>query len=92
MRGYTKLDIQVNSLPLIDFAVSPLELVRIGFIGLGGRGLGAVTRYTHIEGAQIAALCDVNEEAVAKAATLLESADSITLYSGEDSWKRICED
>ena len=82
----------MNSLPLIDFAVSPLELVRIGFIGLGGRGLGAVTRYTHIEGAQIAALCDVNEEAVAKAATLLESADSITLYSGEDSWKRICED
>lgn len=35
-----------------------LDKVRIGFIGLGSRGPGAVERMSHIEGVEIAALCD----------------------------------
>ena len=40
------------------YAAPPLGKVRIGFIGLGMRGPGAVERIAHIEGVEIASLCD----------------------------------
>ena len=39
-----------------------LSTVRVGFVGLGMRGPGAVNRWTHIPGVQIVALCDYEEE------------------------------
>lgn len=81
----------MNSYPLIDFAVSPIETVRIGFIGLGSRGIAALERYTHIEGARIAALCDCNKEAIARVSASLDYSKGISEYWGEDAWKRICE-
>lgn len=77
------------SLPLIDFTVSPLDVVRIGFIGLGSRGLAALERYTRIEGARIAAVGDMNPDTVSKVAVRF---DGVSRYSGKDAWKRICED
>ena len=38
-----------------------LSTVRVGFVGLGMRGPGAVERFTHIPGVQIVALCDYEE-------------------------------
>ena len=35
-----------------------MEVVRVGFVGLGMRGPGAVERFTYIPGTQIVALCD----------------------------------
>ena len=81
----------MNSYPLIDFAVSPIEVVRIGFVGLGGRGIGAITRYTHIAGAKIAAICDVNPEALSKVAGLIDYSSGVSEYSGEGAWKKMCE-
>ena len=81
----------VNSYPLIDFAVSPLEVVRIGFIGLGSRGVAALERFTHIEGVRIAALCDSCKDAVSKVSASLDYSKGISEYSGVDAWKRICE-
>lgn len=80
------------SYPLIDFAVSPIEVVRIGFVGLGSRGLAALERYTHIKGAKIAALCDMNQETVSKVAADFGCSEEVDKYSGEDGWKRMCED
>ena len=81
----------VNTRPLIDFAVSPIKLVRIGFIGLGSRGIAAITRYTHIEGARIAAICDVDKEAVSKMTNQIDYSKGVSEYSGPDSWKKLCE-
>lgn len=81
----------MNSYPLIDFAVSPLEVVRVGFVGLGGRGLAAITRFTHIEGARISAVCDMSSEAVAKVSHLVDYSKGVSEYSGVDAWKRMCE-
>lgn len=81
----------MNSYPLIDFAVSPLEVVRVGFVGLGGRGLAAITRFTHIEGARIAAVCDVSSEAVSKVSHLIDYSKGVSEYYGDDAWKKICE-
>ena len=41
---------------LIGFRCDPLETVRVGFVGLGMRGPGAVERFTHIPGVEIKAL------------------------------------
>ena len=49
---------------VLRLAVDPIPTVRIGFIGLGNRGTGAVRRYTFIEGVEIKALCDLNPDNV----------------------------
>lgn len=48
-----------NEQDVIQLVTPKLETVRVGFIGLGMRGPGAVERWTHIPGTQIVALCDL---------------------------------
>jgi hypothetical protein len=75
------------------YAAAKLETVRIGFIGIGNRGYGAVERMTRIEGVQIKALCDLRPERVALAQKLVEaSGHHPALYSGgPEVWKKLCE-
>lgn len=47
---------------VIGLTVPKMEVVRVGFVGLGMRGPGAVERFTHIPGTQIMALCDYEKE------------------------------
>ena len=73
---------------------APIPVVRVGFIGLGMRGPGAVERFTHLDGVQIKALCDLHPERVAKSQKYLEKAGlpAATEYSGsEDAWKKLCD-
>ena len=79
---------------MIGFAAEPLQTVRVGFIGLGMRGPGAVKRWSRIEGTQIVALCDLYPERVEKAQKYLENAGRAraAAYSGsEDAWKELCK-
>ena len=46
------------------YAAPKLDKVRIGFVGIGDRGSGAVKRMTYIDGVEIVALCDVRQAAV----------------------------
>jgi len=46
------------------FAAPKIDVVRIGVIGLGSRGPGAVERLAKIEGVEIKALCDKLPEGV----------------------------
>lgn len=46
---------------MIGLALPKMEVVRVGFVGLGMRGPGAVERFTHIPGTQIVALCDYEQ-------------------------------
>ncbi|HQG37471.1 MAG TPA: twin-arginine translocation signal domain-containing protein, partial [Bacteroidales bacterium] len=46
------------------YAAPPIPVVRVGFIGLGDRGSGAVQRLSYIEGVEIKALGDLREVAV----------------------------
>ncbi len=78
---------------VIELRCEPIDTVRIGFIGLGMRGYGAVYRYTFLENIEIKALCDVVPENVDKCQDLLKEkglpeADG---YTGTDDWKEICE-
>lgn len=79
---------------VIGLTVPKIDTVRVGFIGLGMRGPGAVSRFTHIPGAKIVALCDIFEDRVEKAQKILDNAGlpRAAGYSGSvDSWKELCE-
>ena len=75
------------------FAAPKLETVRIGFIGLGNRGPGAVERMSKIEGVDIKALCDLRPDKANGAKKLLENTSHHpTVYTGnENEWKKVCE-
>ena len=47
---------------MCGYAAPKIETIRIGFIGLGGRGTGAVNRIINIEGIEIKALADIRPE------------------------------
>ena len=78
---------------MCGYAAPKLETVRVGIIGLGSRGPGAVERMTHIEGVEIKALCDLRPERIDVAKTRLgNSSHDPVAYSGtEESWKKLCD-
>ncbi len=78
---------------MCGFAAPKIDTVRIGFIGMGNRGPGAVERMTHIEGVEIKALCDIREEKVNAVKKALEgSMHKPDIYTGkEDEWKKLCD-
>ena len=59
---------------VIELRCDPIETVRIAFIGVGGRGTGAVRRYTFLEGVKIVALCDLVPENLEKAQEILKDS------------------
>jgi predicted dehydrogenase len=75
------------------FAAPKMDTIRIGFIGLGQRGPGAVSRINHLEGVEIKALCDLRPEKVAAAQKLLASSShKPATYSGKaDAWKQLVD-
>lgn len=57
---------------VLGLVTPKLETVRVGFIGLGMRGPGAVERFAHIPGVEIKALCDLHPERVNKCQEILK--------------------
>ena len=76
------------------YAAPKIDTVRVGLIGLGQRGPGAVERLANIEGVEIKALCDQKMERVEKAQKIL-AAHGLTAakpYGGnKDAWKELCQ-
>ncbi|MCI0522422.1 MAG: Gfo/Idh/MocA family oxidoreductase [Bacteroidales bacterium] len=80
---------------MTGYGAPPLEKVRVGFIGLGMRGPGAVERMAHIEGVEIAALCDKYGDRVDGVQSMLAKfgLPQAKSFSGtEEAWKGLCED
>ena len=78
---------------MLGFAADPIPVVRVGFVGLGMRGPGAVNRFTHLEGVEIKGLCDLKQENVSKCQPMLERAGmpKAAEYVGEEAYKELCE-
>ncbi len=77
------------------YAAPKIDKVRIGFIGLGNRGPGAVERISNIEGVEIVALCDKDLNCVEKGQKILakHGLPKAKTYGGsEEAWKQLCED
>lgn len=78
---------------MVAYRAPALDSVRVGFIGLGMRGPGAVHRFANIDRTSIKALCDLYPERVAKSQEILkkDGRPAAAEYSGEDGWKALCE-
>ena len=70
-----------------------MEVVRVGFVGLGMRGPGAVSRFTHIPGTQIVALCDYEASRAENCQEILKKASmpKAAIYSGETGYEELCK-
>ncbi len=96
---YAPIEVETPERPagqqdVVGLTVPKMETVRVGFIGLGMRGISAVERWTHIPGVQINALCDLRPELVERAQKTLSNANlpEAAAYSDtEDAWKKLCE-
>ena len=79
---------------MLAFRAPAIDTVRVGFVGLGMRGPGAVERFTHIPGTKIVALCDVIPENVENCQEILRKAGlpEAAAYSGDtEVYKQLCE-
>ena len=78
---------------VLELRCEPIDTVRIGVIGLGNRGIGAVKRLSFIPTAKIVAICDVQQRYIDRAQKRLETngRPKADAYSGEEDWKKICE-
>lgn len=79
---------------MLGFTVDPIDTVRVGFIGLGDRGDGAVNRFTFIDGVKIVALCDIEQDRVEDMQKLLAkrgkpAADAY--FGSREAWKELCQ-
>lgn len=70
-----------------------MEVVRVGFVGLGMRGPGAVERFTYIPGTHIVALCDYEQARAERCQEYIRKASlpPAAIYSGEEGYKAVCE-
>ncbi len=77
---------------VLQLACAPLPIVRIGFIGLGNRGMATLRRYLVIDGVEITALCDITAEHLDEAAALLQSDGWYrpALLGESDGWMQMC--
>lgn len=77
----------------LQLACPPLPVVRIGFIGLGNRGMATLKRYLVIDGVTIKVLCDLSRHHLEEAQTLLLNAghSAADLYNEPTGWKELCK-
>ncbi|MBC7850981.1 MAG: Gfo/Idh/MocA family oxidoreductase [Chitinophagaceae bacterium] len=78
---------------MCGYAAPKLDVVRIGVVGLGMRGSGAVERLSVIDGVEITALCDKDTSKIASAQKTLAktSRPKAAEFSGDNGWKGLCE-
>lgn len=78
---------------VLRLACAPLSLVRIGFIGLGNRGMATLKRYLVIDDIEIVAMCDVNTAHLGAAAELLraEGKHCPVLLDSPEGWRAMCQ-
>ena len=78
---------------MATFAAPALRKVRVGVVGLGARGSGAVHRLAQIPGVEIAALCDIQENAVQAQQKWLAGAKKPAAkpFVGAEAWRALCD-
>lgn len=78
---------------VLGLALPKIELVRVGFVGLGMRGPDAVERFTEINGTRVVALCDYEKERAEGCQKSLRAKGlpPAYVYSGAEGYKALCE-
>ena len=75
------------------FSVPAIPKVRVGHVGLGMRGPGAVHRMAAIPGMEVSALCDLYQDRVSRQQEWLKANGKPPAkeYVGDEGYKALCE-
>ncbi len=60
-----------NSKSVMGLVAEKMDVVRVGFIGVGERGVGAVKHFCHIDGVEIKAICDTHQAVLDRAVNIV---------------------
>ena len=76
---------------LVGFVAPKLEKIRVGVIGIGGRGSGAVRRLCKVPGVEITAVCDLIEDRAKKGQDMVKKAGfrEPKAFVGPEGYKRL---
>ncbi len=88
------LPFQNQTFNMCGYSAPKIDTVRIGLIGLGSRGSGAVERIMQIQNVEIIALADKREEQVKLNQEKLTKHGlpaAAEYYGSENEWKKLCE-
>ena len=80
--------------PMRNFAVAPMKKIRVGVVGCGARGRGAIGRLPKVPGVEVTAVCDVREEYLQNAVASIEKATGRKPRAfglATDAWKALCD-
>lgn len=70
------------------------KIVRIGFVGVGGRGFGLLKGLLRLSGVEVTAICDINQSNILRATDYIKEAGlkKPKIYDRNDTdYKRLCE-
>lgn len=82
----------VQHFNMSGYSAPKLDVVRIGFIGLGNRGPAHLAQVSILEGVDIKALCDLRPEKLDLAKKRIEKTGfKPDTYTGKEDWKKVCE-
>ena len=73
---------------------APIDVVRIGIVGIGARGSGLLKIFLDLEGVEVRALCDIKEDRVTKAKQWIQEvgqSEPAGYCRGVTDFKRMCE-
>lgn len=79
---------------MCGFAAAPLAKVRVGLVGVGGRGSAAVSRLAKFQDVEILALCDLLEDRARAGQAILARngrAPAQLFFGGENAWRRLVD-
>ena len=78
---------------VLGLALPKKKVVRIGLVGLGMRGPGAVENFSLIPGVQVVALCDYEEKRAVKQNERLRKNGlaPAAVYNGEKGYEALCK-
>lgn len=78
---------------VMDLVVPAMPTVRLGFIGVGGRGSSLLSNFLKIEGVAVKAICDMRAPHAARAQKMVVAAGQVapeTYTLGDADFKRMC--
>ena len=80
--------------PMHGYAAPRLPEIRLGIVGMGGRGQGVLGRIKGLPGVKVVAICDINPNKIAQAQKRLQDAGkpSAKEYLGPEAYRALCDD
>ena len=83
-----------NGAPMRNFAAPAMSRIRVGVVGIGYRGIGAVKRLLKSPGLEVTALCDTRKEYLDKgvaAAKEISGRAPRAFGPGDEAYKALCD-